>query len=179
MCKYTTEEISFLQQINKSSPKAYLRKKAQALILKSKGYKRKEIQKIVDVKDSQLGYWIWQWHKHRQHSFDVKPKNQYRRYLTLTDRQEIIQMLRNKKPKDIGLEGEYWSTRLLKVYIQAKYQVSYKTDQSIRDLFKEAGLSIQKPITKDIHQSDSKRQEFIGLVKKRSLNTTGRVLLSW
>ena len=179
MTKYTQEEISFLKQINKSSPKAYLRRKAQALLLQAKGYTREEIREIVEVKKSQLGVWIWKWNKAKQQSFKVKPKNQGQSYLTQAVRKEIKGILRTKKPKDLGLEASYWSTRLLKVYLQAKYQVTYKTDKSIRDLFKEAGMSSQKPIVKDIHQDEAKRIEFIGRVKKRPMNITGRVMLSW
>ena len=65
--------------------------------------------------------------------------------MTKPQREEIIDTLKTKSPKDIGYQADYWSTAVLGYYIEQKYRVKYKSRTSHYLLFKKAEFTFHKP----------------------------------
>lgn len=70
-----------------------------------------------------------------------KPKE----LLTKRQREEIINTLKTKTPKDFDYAADYWSTNLLGYHIERIYQVKYKSRTSHYLLFKKAEFTFHKP----------------------------------
>lgn len=70
-----------------------------------------------------------------------KPKE----LLTKRQREEIVETLKTKSPKDLGYAHDHWSTNLLGHYIEKTYKVRYKSRTSHYLLFKKAEFTFHKP----------------------------------
>ncbi len=65
-----------------------------------------------------------------------------RSQLSQPERTAFKAVLLSKRPFEVGLEGNIWTGQLRRKYLQATYQVSYKS--GIYDLLQRMGLSHQK-----------------------------------
>ena len=177
--KYTLNDQIQLQKLMKKAKDPKVRIKAHGLWLRTKNYSHQEISEILDISPRTSKEWVGLWHKKGMKFLKVKKIKPRHSYLTDKQRQKITTILRTKKPKELDLRNNHWSTQQLKTYLFRKYNLVYKSDNSVRKILKDAGLSYQKPIIKDINQDKAKHTEFAVRVKKKSQNTTGRVMLSW
>jgi len=100
--------------------------------------------------------------------------------LSLKKRKSIVNLIKNKAPnelKDFNFKDQFWTTDILRIVIEKKHGIRYKTEKSYYDLFKQAGFSFHKPKTKDFRQDPAKMKEFKGALKKSSETT--KIRLSW
>ena len=65
--------------------------------------------------------------------------------LTKSQINELTNILQTKKPSDLGLNGSFWSVRLLVEFVEKQYSVRYKSKSSYYVIFKEAKFSFHKP----------------------------------
>jgi transposase len=65
--------------------------------------------------------------------------------LTKKQRDEIVQIVKSRKPTDFDYKPDYWSTAVLADFIYRHYHVKYKSKTSIYILFKKASFSYHKP----------------------------------
>lgn len=72
-------------------------------------------------------------------------KKKSRMLLTKGQIQEVKQIVTTKKPKDVGINADFWTTLILAEYIKKKYTVAYKSRTSYRLLFKQSGFTYHKP----------------------------------
>ena len=82
-------------------------------------------------------------------------KKKNRLLLTAAQKEEIVQIVKEKKPTDVGINADFWSTTILGEYIKKEYNVVYRSKTSCRLLFKKAGFTYHKP-EKHYHSQDKK-----------------------
>lgn len=70
-----------------------------------------------------------------------KPKE----LLTKTERDEIVETVKKKTPKELGYEAEHWTTGVLGHWIEQEYEVKYKSKTSLYLVFKKAVFTYHKP----------------------------------
>lgn len=70
-----------------------------------------------------------------------KPKE----LLAKKEREEIIETVKTKTPKDCGFASEHWTTGILGKWIEQKYKAKYKSKTSLYLVFRQAKFSYHKP----------------------------------
>ena len=70
-----------------------------------------------------------------------KPKE----LLTKKEREEIVETVKTKTPKDLGFVSEHWTTGLLGKWIEQAYKTTYKSKTSLYLVFKQAKFTYHKP----------------------------------
>lgn len=70
-----------------------------------------------------------------------KPKE----LLTKKQRDEIVQTLGKKTPKQLGFVSEFWTAGILGKWIEQKFDVTYKSKTSLYVVFRKASFSYHKP----------------------------------
>jgi transposase len=78
--------------------------------------------------------------------------------LTKKQREEIMNTLKTKTPKNFGYATEFWTTSLLGAYIERKYSAKYKSRTSYYLLFKKAEFTYHKP-ERVYHEQDADEVE--------------------
>lgn len=79
---------------------------------------------------------------------------------------EELDKILQESPKKINYPFKFWTNKLVQVYINEKYNISYKI-RNIRYLVKQLGFSLQKARLKNPNSSSKKQKEFIENVKKK------------
>jgi len=75
-------------------------------------------------------------------------KGEPKRLLTKNQLQEVVYLVRNKKPSELDpyfRKEEFWSTSILGSFIERHYGIKYKSKTSYYLLFKEARFTFHKP----------------------------------
>ena len=65
--------------------------------------------------------------------------------LTKKQRDEIVQTVQTKTPKDLGITSDFWTTGILGRWIEREYEVAYKSKTSLYLVFRKASFSYHKP----------------------------------
>lgn len=74
-----------------------------------------------------------------------KRKGSPKELLTRKQRDEIIETVKSKTPKDFGYTADYWTTGFLGKWIEEEYGVKYKSKTSLYLVFKKATFTYHKP----------------------------------
>lgn len=74
-----------------------------------------------------------------------KKKGKPNEILTKKQRDEIIEIIKIKSPRDYEYECDYWTTNILGDLIEKEYKVKYKSRTSVYLLFKQAKFTYHKP----------------------------------
>ena len=74
-----------------------------------------------------------------------KRKGQPKEILTKAQRTEVIETVKTKRPDEVGLYGEYWTTGLLAKFIELRYEAKYKSKTSHYLIFSKAAFTFHKP----------------------------------
>ena len=78
-------------------------------------------------------------------AIEDKRKKNPRELLTRKEREEIIETLTTKTPRDYRYESDYWTTSILGDFLERSYQVKYKSRTSYYLLFHQAKFTYHKP----------------------------------
>jgi transposase len=78
-------------------------------------------------------------------SLSDKRKGKPKELLTKQQREEIIETVKTKRPKDCGYEREHWITSILGDWISRNFKVKYKSKTSLYLVFKQAQFTYHKP----------------------------------
>lgn len=93
-----------------------------------------------------------------------RKKKKFKFILSRSQKNQIIEVLKNKQPKNFGYESQsFWTTNLLGHLIKEQYGVAYKSKTSLYLIFKEAKFSFHKPEKR----SEMRNNEEINLWKER------------
>lgn len=159
----------------------YLR--VHCVLLRKKGYGRKEIARINTVSISFIEDWLAAYHKRgigglRSHKREMPPK-----YVLLRSQKDQIKEILHKKekPSDAGIEvaadEDYWSFLTLRKLVKKLFGVEYESMESYRRLFLYAKYSWQR-----VEYVDERRNESDGKDFKRRLTMKlkkGDMSMSW
>lgn len=147
------EEKVLLKEYLKTCPLALIRYKCQAILMREKGMKLKDIADIVSRDEQTIGRWIKDFATTRMASiFTGHEGNENASKLTKIQKQQIKETLR-QPPSAHGLPKEFWDVPTLKEYVSAQCGVVYESVQSYHFLLQFCNLSFKYPDTFD-HRRD-------------------------
>lgn len=137
----------------KTCPLVLIRYKCQALLMREKGMKLKDIADIVSRDEQTIGRWIKDFSATRMASiFTGHKDNENASKLTKLQKQQIKETLR-EPPSAHGLSKEFWDVPTLKEYVSAQCGVVYESVQSYHFLLQFCNLRFKYPDTFD-HRRD-------------------------
>jgi transposase len=76
---------------------------------------------------------------------DKRKKKENRSLLTKKEREQVYEIVYNKKPKDYGRNADFWTPAILGEVILEVFGVKYKSKTSLYLIFRRAKLSFKKP----------------------------------
>jgi transposase len=142
----------------KSCKNLRVQKRIQVIRLLSKGYSHAQVSEITGFGDAHIRGLVTRYNKQGAPGLGIKPVVARNFKLTSQQKDKIKQILQIKNtPSKARLEvkpdQDYWSISTLAQLIKQKYQVTYKSKTSYRQLMKSAGMSYQR-----VEFEDSRRQ---------------------
>ena len=84
--------------------------------------------------------------------------------------------LLNSRPNEVGLEGNIWTGKLMRQYLQDRYQVTYKS--GIYDLLERLQLSHQKAHSDYSNAKPEEQELFLADLKNTLLQADGRTAVA-
>lgn len=162
----STDEVTILHHYADTSPIGLIRKKAQAILLRSRGILTKDIAFSVNVDSRTTQRWIKDFKNRRMGSiFSGLVGNQNAAKLTREQKEEIARILR-KQPSVYGLPKEFWDVPQLKQYVYTRFGQVYETDRSYHFLLEFGNLSFKYPdkfnIKRDKIKIENRMEEIYG-----------------
>jgi transposase len=149
-------EVELLQAYCRTSPLKLLRAKSQAVLLKSRQVKIKDIAFSLGVGYRTVERWIKDFSLQRIASiFTGHANNENAGKLTREQKEQIREVL-NQPPTAYGLPREFWDVPALKDYIKAEFGVVYESVQSYHFLLKFSNLTFKYPDKFDLHRDEEK-----------------------
>ncbi len=138
--------------------------RVQAVLLRKKGYRLKQITDISNKKLVTIQGWITCYNQSGIEGLKTKEKAPSRYTLTKKQKERVKNLITGHKPEDYGLSSDFWSASTLKQLVKDKFKTEYKTVKSYRELLKYCGFSYQKAEHMDKRKGDNISQ---GHFKKR------------
>lgn len=144
--KLIEDEIVSLKQIVTDKTKTKTEtQKAQAILLINREYPIEEIIEMTGYERSQIFRLRKRFLSEGVGSIIDKRKGKPKEILTKSQREEILETVRTKTPKDFGYANEHWTTGFLGKWIEEQYEVKYKSKTSLYLVFKKASFTYHKP----------------------------------
>jgi transposase len=168
--KQTNQQVKIkeLEQALKQNIKKQEYIRIQTVLLNLKGYKHKEIAKIMSKSQDAIEKWITLFNKQGIKGLKDKPISNARNYKLTKEQKEKIKKLINKNsPEQLGLKGEFWNPNLLKQLVKKEFNAVYKVKKSYIELLKYCGFTYQKVQYQDTREDkEYKNHEKLRLEKK-------------
>jgi transposase len=120
-------------------------KRCQAILMLDKRKRVEDISEITGLKRAQIFHLRQEYFKQGIEAIKDKRKKNPKELLTKSQKQEILKILKTKKPRDYDFENDYWTTAVLGDFIKQRYNVQYKSKTSFYLIFKQAKFSYRKP----------------------------------
>lgn len=152
----------------------------QAVLMKKRGLKRKEISKLVGRSFDSVENWIMAYNKNGLAGLMTKEvENVNSTKLTYAQKDYIKEILTKQTPDKLGLSSQdYWDVPALRELVKKEFDVEYKSHSSYILLLKYCGYSYQRiafeDLRKDPKSSDDFKIRFKGKLKKG-----GNIVMSW
>lgn len=138
---------------------ATLRRKAVDAVIKH-GFSQMEACEIFGFSKTSMSKYLRAYKQQGEESFTYQKRGvKIRTGTLLTEAQEasLIEDILSHTPDELGLNHCLWTSRVVNVYLQEKFSVTY-SERGIRKLMNRLGFSSQKPI-KLAYQRDPKKIE--------------------
>lgn len=143
------KEIRELRGIVRSSGKTGAEvKRSQAILLLDAEKEIEDIENITGYGRSQIFELRKQYLLHGISTIEDKRIGTPKELLTKKQRDEIVETVKTKAPKDLGTywkNYDHWTTSVLGDWIKRKYKVVYKSKTSHYLLFQQAAFTYHKP----------------------------------
>ena len=172
--KLTLAQKQKLLTIKKTNTSSLLRDRTQAVLIRNEDFTLKQTAKALQRSETFVKEAIKLYQSGTLEQTGFTSNNHK---LSEQQRKAIITTIQKKTPDDIGYQGQFWTMKIVKLWIKKKYKVAFQDEKSYRNLFKAAGFSFHKPQTVDFRQDPKKTKQFKGALKKSS--TTTRLRFSW
>ena len=119
--------------------------RVQAVLLRKKGYSRAKIVEITGRSLSSVEDWITAFNKKGVAGLKTKRRESApNALLTRKQKDQISEIVNDKKPNEIGLQGDFWNIPRLRELIKKEFKVEYQSNESYRRLLHHSGFSYQK-----------------------------------
>lgn len=175
----TPKRIKELKQILKKIKSARERDRIRALIKLAEGRKRKDVANFLDINVKTLDRWISTFKKQGIKGLLDKKQPGNHRLLTKKQRNKVKAIITANKPEDLSLEGKFWNVVSLKQLVKRDFKVNYRSETSLRNLFKYCGFTFHKPVRVNTKQNSHMRRRFEDVLKKRSDGTVEKIVWYW
>lgn len=143
----STEEVGLLHAYCRTSPLKLLRAKSQAVLLRSRKIKIKDIAFSLGAGYRTVERWIKDFSQTRMASiFSGHADNENASKLTRKQKHQIREVLK-QPPSEYGLPKEFWDVPTLKEYVEARFGVVYESSRSYHFLLRFSNLSFKYPDT--------------------------------
>lgn len=166
MTNLPQETVDRLRKSYKQAKNVREKERYQALWLKARGYKRKEICELMGIGGRSLGRWIQKYNKKGLSGLRDKAQPGNHRILTNEQKRKIKDIIHKQTPEDYKYQGKFWKVSSLKRLIRDQFKVEYRSDYSYRRLFKWCGFSHHKPDKVNKKQSVKSIKEWEKKIKK-------------
>jgi transposase len=174
-----TEKKEAIEVAYQTTRNIHEKDRYQALRLLSQGYKRQEVAAILGKSHQALGEWVTTYHQKGLEGLREKRNTGNHRKLTREQKDQMTKILKEKTPEQCGYSGKFWTVEGLKTLVKDTQGVTYKSPQSYRNLFHDAGLSFHKPEKVHKNQSPYRRKRFEEELKKNSQSTGEKIVWYW
>jgi len=152
--KLTEIEKDLLGAYFKTSPLKLVRLKAQAVLMKDRGLKTKDISGLLFKDSRTIQRWAKDFSGKRMASiFSGHKDNENASKLTREQKREISETL-NKPPSAHSLPKAFWDVPSLKQYVRAEFGTVYESRQSYYFLLKFSNLSFKLPDKFDFRRNE-------------------------
>jgi transposase len=145
MKKISEKQKKELEQFIQISTKKQEALRAQALLLLEEKGMQKKLSLFTGYSRAQAFRIKRKFFSEGISSLHDKRKTEPQALLTKQQREEIIETVKTKTPKDFGYEREHWTTGILGDWIDRNYRVKYKSKTSLYLLFRRAKFTYHKP----------------------------------
>lgn len=160
------EEKQILKNYSKTTPLILIRLKSQAILLRDKSIKIKDIADVLDKDVRSIQRWIKDFSQRRLASiFTGHRNNQNAAKLTQKQKEEIRETLK-KAPNDYGLPKEFWDIPTLKKYVMATFGIVYESTRSYHYLLQFCNLTFKQPAIFDVRRDEERIRQRLFEIRK-------------
>lgn len=143
--KLTDNQIQELKEYLRTSEFKKEAYRIQAVLMVNRGMNIEVIKEMTGFSRSQIFGLRRKYLEKGISSIEDPARHNPKELLSKKDRDEIIGIIKTKKPEDIGYHSEYWTTAMVGDWIKKKYKVKYKSKTSVYLIFRKANFSYHKP----------------------------------
>lgn len=145
MIKLNQKQKEELERCAKASNDKDEIRKSQTILLLDEKNGLKLVKRLIGYGKTQAYTIKKRYLKEGIPSLSDKRKGKPKELLTKQQREEIIETVKTKRPKDCGYEREHWITSILGDWINRNFKVKYKSKTSLYLVFKQAQFTYHKP----------------------------------
>lgn len=170
------KQVKFLQEEKRKELKNFIEKeectkaevqRVQSILMIDKGLDAGLIKEITGLDKKYASALRKKYIERGIESLISKRKKKVKSLLTKSQREELIAIIKTKKPSEFGYDSDFWITLLLGDFIEKRYGVKYKSRTSLYLIFKESHFSYHKPETKYKKKDEAREKEWIKENKNR------------
>lgn len=143
--KLTTKQKREVEQFIGEAGKADEVLRAQVILMLDDGDAFAKVHRLTGFSRTHAFRLRREYVKHGITALKDKRKGKPKEILTKKQRDEVIQTVKTKTPKDFGYTADYWTTGFLGQWIEEAYEVKYKSKTSLYLVFRKATFTYHKP----------------------------------
>ena len=145
MIKLNQKQKEELERCAKASNDKDEIRKSQTILLLDEKNGLKLVKRLIGYGRTQAYTIKKRYLKEGIPSLSDKRKGKPKELLTKQQREEIIETVKTRKPKEFGYEREFWTAGILGDWISRNFKVKYKSKTSLYLVFKQAQFTYHKP----------------------------------
>lgn len=145
MIKLNQKQKEELERCAKASNDKDEIRKSQTILLLDEKNGLKLVKRLIGYGKTQAYTIKKRYLKEGIPSLSDKRKGKPKELLTKQQREEIIETVKTRKPKEFGYEREFWTAGILGDWISRNFKVKYKSKTSLYLVFKQAQFTYHKP----------------------------------
>lgn len=143
--KLKDNQILELREYLKTSEDKKETNRIQAVLMLDRDADIEMIKEISNFSRSQIFGLRTKYLKKGIKSIEDPSRHNPKELLSKKNRDEIIEVIKTKKPEDFGYHSDFWTTAIVGDWIKNKYKIKYKSKTSVYLIFKKAQFSYHKP----------------------------------
>ena len=120
----------------------YIRRKLRTICLYAQGHSVREVAQLLTISEASTRTYLNRYLNGGFAGLCERVKRPQKSLLTPEQQAAFKEVLLNRHPSEVGLEGNLWTGKLLRAYLKNTYQVEYNS--GIYDLLERLNLSHQK-----------------------------------
>lgn len=143
--KLTRTQTQQLHNLIQTSKKADEVRRAQAIFMLDQEVDLSAITTLTGYQRRQIYLIRRRYLDEGIESITDRRKGKPKELLTKSQRERIVETIKNTSPRNLGYLTDFWTTGLLGEYIEHQYNVKYKSKTSYQLIFRKSDFSYHKP----------------------------------